>query len=511
MEKSHDGEEDDHRNRPAGRRCTGRIRLRGISLNNEKRVRIRLNIKSFRVKVMIALILSMILLAMVSGVLLNKAARQGQLKQLRSQVITIAQISALSVDADLIQQIPCHPNGIDTVAYRHMGQHLEKILHANNTVKDIYILTKTDEEGTWQFIADIDTPNPTKGRPKAASPGDRYNAARFPQMLKGYDVASADEHVETDEWGTSLSGYAPIKDGRGKTVAVLGVDITADVLSETEGTIRRTVWVILGIGLFASIILGLWLSARLSQPVISLVEGTQHIADGDLKYRVNIEGKDEIGQLAKSFNKMTESLQEARKKLNDYFIRIVQSLVLSLEAKDVYTAGHSTRVAEYATQIAARIGLPEEEIDELKKAALLHDIGKLGIPENILNKKGPLTLPEREEINNHPVVGGKILKPVFLNEDMLTAITEHHERYDGTGTPAGLAGEQISIYARITAVADTYDAMTSTRAYRPDMGKEWAINELEKGKGTQFDPHVVDAFMEILREESPKTAPPHVV
>ncbi|MEN6624160.1 MAG: HD domain-containing phosphohydrolase [Smithella sp.] len=476
-------------------------------MNNERRVKLKLGINSFRVRVMIALILSMVLLVLISGVLLNKAAREGQLKQLQNQVKTIAKISALTVDADLLQQIPHDPKGINVIPYKHIKKHLLDILHNNKIVKDIYILTKTDKEGIWQFIIDIDSPETTKDRPKAASPGDLYNAARFPQMLKGYEIATADEHIEADEWGDSLSGYAPVKDHEGKTIAVLGVDITADVLSETGRNIRTTIWIILAIGLVSSIILGLWLSARISQRVINLVEGTQHVAGGDMKYRVNIEGNDEIGQLAKSFNWMTESLQDARKKLNDYFIRIVQSLVLSLEAKDIYTAGHSERVAEYAVQIAARIGLSEEIIEQLKEAALLHDIGKLGIPENILNKNGPLTAMERTEINNHPIVGGKILKPVFLNEDMLTAITEHHERYDGTGTPAGLAGDQISIYARITAVADTYDAMTSTRAYRSSMDKEWAINELEKGKGSQFDPYIVDVFIKILREKSQSIFP----
>lgn len=479
-------------------------------MNNDRRVRINLNINSFRVKVMITLILSIVLLVVISGFLLNKAAGEGQLRQLRNQVMTIAQISALSVNADLLQQIPCRPDGRNTIAYKLIGNHLKEILRTNDILKDIYILTKTDQEGIWQFIVDIDTPSTTKERPKAASPGDRYNAARFPQMLKGYDVPSADDHIETDEWGTSLSGYAPIKDGRGRTVAVLGVDVTADALSETERHIKRNIWFILIIGLIASVILGLWLSARISRRIVDLVEGTQHVASGDMKYRVNIKGNDEIGQLAKSFNRMTESLLEARKKLNDYFIRVVQSLILSLEAKDVYTAGHSVRVAEYATQIATRIGLPEEKVEELKKAALLHDIGKLGVPENILNKNGPLTPPERREINAHSAVGGKILKPIFLNEDMLTAITEHHECYDGTGSPFGLSGEQISIYARITAVADTYDAMTSKRTYRPSMGKEWAINELKKGKGTQFDPRIVDAFIEILLEESQNAKPAQV-
>lgn len=478
-----------------------------MTLNHEERARIKLNISSFRVKVMAALILSMLVLVAVSGFLLNKLALDGQLKQLRSELMTIAQIAALSVDAELLKQIPYNRAGVDTVPYKRVERHLKGILLSNKGMKDIYILTRTGQEGIWQFIVDVDTPNTTKGRTNAASPGDRYNAARFPQMLKGYDGPSADEHIETDEWGATLSGYAPIRDARGEAIAVMGVDIAADILFETKREIHRHIWFILIVGLMASILIGIWLSARISQPVTKLLAGTRHIASGDLQYRVEIKGSDEIGQLAQAFNQMTESLLEARKKLNDYFIRIVQSFVLSLEAKDVYTAGHSVRVAEYAKQIATRIGLPMEKVAALNEAALLHDIGKLGIPENILNKKEPLTLQEFETIKSHPAAGGKILKPVCLSQDMLTVITGHHERFDGSGYPDGLAGEQISIYARITAVADAYDAMTSARAYRPDMGKEWAISELEKSKGTQLDPCLVDVFIEILQEESTNKAP----
>ncbi len=482
-----------------------RLDSKGFILNQDEPVRIKLNISSIRIKVMMALILSMLVLIAVSGFLLNKAALDGQVKQLRNQLMTVAAITALSVDAELLKQIPSDPEGVDTVPYKRVEMHLQGILRTNASMMDIYILTKTDQEGTWQFIVDIETPNTTKGRPKAACPGYRYNAGRFPQMLKGYDGPSADEYIEMDEWGGALSGYAPIRDDQGKAIAVIGVDIAADIIWETAREIHRKIWLILIIGLFASMFIGIWLSARISKPVIKLVEGTHHISSGDLQYRVDIKGGDEIGQLAQAFNRMAESLLATRKKLNDYFIQIVQSLALSLEAKDAYTGGHSIRVAKYAEQIATRIGFPEEKIAALKEASLLHDIGKLGIPENILNKKEPLTMQEWEGIKSHPVVGGKILKPVCLNEEMLTVVTGHHERFDGTGYPDDLAGEQISIYARIAAVADTYDAITSSRSYRPNMGKEWAIRELEKCRGTQLDPRIVDVFIEILREETPDT------
>lgn len=484
--------------------------MKNMTLPQEEKAGIKININSFRIKLILVMILSMLALIAVSGLLLNQSALDGQQKQLRNQLLAVAQIAALSVDSRLLKQIPLDRSGIDTLPYKRTEEHLQRILQANATISDIYILTATGEKGIWQFIVDIDTPNSSKGKPNTAYPGDRYNAARFPQMMKGYEVPTSDESVETDEWGATLSGYAPIRDEGGNAIAVLGVDMGADVLIQTEREIKRNIWLILAAGLIVSVLLGIWMSARITRRVIHLAQGTHRLAGGDLQYRVDVRGRDEIGQLARAFNRMAQSLEEARQQLNGYFIRIVQSLVLSLEAKDAYTAGHSIRVAQYAAQIAARIGLSAEKVEALKEAALLHDIGKLGIPGNILNKQGPLTLQERAEINSHPARGGKILKPICLDEDMLAVVVGHHERYDGEGYPDGLAGEQISIYARITTVADTYDAMTSSRAYRPAMDKAVAIGELEKARGTQLDPRLVDAFIEILKEESSNSAPVQV-
>jgi len=181
----------------------------------------------------------------------------------------------------------------------------------------------------------------------------------------------------------------------------------------------------------------------------------------------------------------------------------VQSLIRILEAKDVYTRGHSERVSEYAEKTALKMQLPAQKVELLKKVAQLHDIGKLVIYEGILNKQDKLTEEEWKIIRGHPVTGEEILKPLFLDDEMLAAVRSHHERYDGRGYPDKISGENTSVFTQIISVADTYDAMTSARAYRSALSKEEATRELKNNCGTQFNPQVVEAFLNVLQEEAP--------
>jgi len=265
-----------------------------------------------------------------------------------------------------------------------------------------------------------------------------------------------------------------------------------------QKAIKLHVVFILMVAVIISLVIGIWTSRKVTKPVAKLVEGTRRIASGDLSYKVEIEAKDEIGELAASFNNMASSLSEAREKLHEYFYRIVQTMVRSLEAKDSYTRGHSDRVSEYTERIALEMGFSASEAELLKKAAQLHDVGKLGIRENVLNKKGPLSEDERDLIHRHPVVGEEILRPIFLDQEMLSVIRSHHERYDGKGYPDGLKGDEISTPAQIVCVADAYDAMTSDRAYRFTLSMQEGITRLKKGAGTQFNPKIVDAFVSVL-------------
>ena len=176
---------------------------------------------------------------------------------------------------------------------------------------------------------------------------------------------------------------------------------------------------------------------------------------------------------------------------------VIVSLTMALEAKDPYTEGHSVRVAAYSEAIGKELGLPPETLDVVHRSCLVHDVGKIAVDENILGKSGVLSEREREKMDMHPLIGESILRPIAMLGPLLPGVRSHHEHFDGTGYPDGLAGEAIPIEARIMAVADAFDAMTSNRPYRDSLPEEDALAELRQNAGTHFDPRVVAAFERI--------------
>ena len=213
-----------------------------------------------------------------------------------------------------------------------------------------------------------------------------------------------------------------------------------------------------------------------------------------------IENKEYHNHLEEKVREKTSELLEKNMQLRLLFLNTIQSLVHTLEAKDTYTEGHSRRVAEISLCIAERLSFSSEELEKLHLAGILHDIGKIGVREECLNKPGTLTDEEYEEIKQHPLISERILKPLEELHGILDDIRHHHERYDGYGYPHGLKGETIPLGSRILAVADSYDAMTSDRPYRPALSSEKALKELEVNAGKQFDPKLVQVFSDLLKE-----------
>ena len=196
-----------------------------------------------------------------------------------------------------------------------------------------------------------------------------------------------------------------------------------------------------------------------------------------------------------------EELDKRKKNIEEMSLQLMQMLSTTIEAKDEYTKGHSHRVAEYSVLIARELGWNEKELSNLKNAAHLHDIGKIAIPDTILNKPSKLSEEEFSIIKEHTIIGANILKNISLIDHVQEIVRNHHERYDGNGYPDGLKGKEIPLHARIVAVADSYDAMSSQRIYRNQLPPEKIIQELENNKGTQFDPEITDIFLNLLRED----------
>ncbi len=205
-------------------------------------------------------------------------------------------------------------------------------------------------------------------------------------------------------------------------------------------------------------------------------------------------------QLEELTKNLENKVEEKTVQIEQLSFEIISTIASMIEAKDSYTKGHSVRVAEYSALIAKALGWKEEDVQNLKYIALLHDIGKVGIPDNVLNKPGKLTDTEFNIIKSHTTIGGDILKDIKTIADVDSGAKYHHERYDGKGYPCGLVGEHIPTVARIICIADAYDAMRSKRVYRDSLSIDIIRNELVNGKGKQFDPEFVDVFVKLLDE-----------
>lgn len=217
------------------------------------------------------------------------------------------------------------------------------------------------------------------------------------------------------------------------------------------------------------------------------------------------------GNVTQKNQEYTKMLDEKTNEMQKMTFQAITVIANTIDAKDEYTKGHSQRVSEYSYALAKELGLEETEAQNIRNIALLHDIGKIGVPDSVLNKPGKLTDSEYEIMKQHPIVGADILKDIKMIPGLDIGAKYHHERYDGKGYPSGLCGEEIPYIARIICVADAYDAMSSNRVYRRRFSEEKILEELERSKGTQFDPEIASAFIRLLKEKKIKPLIPGFV
>ncbi|MGF7050256.1 putative nucleotidyltransferase with HDIG domain [Paenibacillus sp. DS2015] len=251
-----------------------------------------------------------------------------------------------------------------------------------------------------------------------------------------------------------------------------------------------------------------YLGARLitqdvQRPLGQLYDAMDEVRSGRLVEIPN-SYSDEFSRLVAGFNMMIRGLEEREKKNRDMLDSYFSTLAAALDARDAYTAGHSIRVTEYAVLIGNLAGMSNEDVGIIRRSALLHDIGKIGISDGVLLKEGQLTKDEFDHIKTHTTMGVNILEQIQPKEAIipyLSGVRSHHERFDGKGYPDGLVAEEIPRVGRIIAVADAYDAMTSDRPYRRGMGYKQALSILEEGRGTQWDPTYAQLFVDYMREK----------
>jgi putative nucleotidyltransferase with HDIG domain len=302
---------------------------------------------------------------------------------------------------------------------------------------------------------------------------------------------------------------------RGTQLGYLATAVPADDLSGSLNAIRLVLVALFGAIALGTILIGLALADRITRPIDKLVASMQVVSAGDYSRRVEVESQDEIGYLATTFNQMTAALQEQIRARDEAYFRNLEALARAIDARDPYTFEHSARVAAIGLEIAHGMQLPEADLVVLRRAGLLHDVGKIGVSDKVLAKPGPLNDEEWASIRRHPLIGYDMLKDVPFLQPSLDPIRHHHERWDGEGYPDGLKGASISQLARIVTLADAFDAMTSDRPYRKGFSFEFAARSIANEAGRQFDPAVVEAFKErkaaifALLEEMGKRPTPH--
>ncbi|TMD41589.1 MAG: HD domain-containing protein [Chloroflexi bacterium] len=282
---------------------------------------------------------------------------------------------------------------------------------------------------------------------------------------------------------------------RGMQVGYLGVAASEAPLLGLRDQLRLVLTLIFALAAALTLLVGSATAAMLTRPIDALMQSMRVVSGGELEHRAVIHSQDEIGYLAKTFNDVTASLEEKTAALERTAFAAIEALARAIDARDPMTFGHSERVAAISLEIADAMFMPEKEREALRRAALLHDLGKIGIGDQVLRKPGPLNAREADEMREHSQIGYDVLKGLPFLKSSLPGVLYHHERWDGRGYPLGLGRTAIPLQVRILSVADVLDALTSDRPYREGLSFDAAIAAIRNEAGLQFDPDVVSAFI----------------
>lgn len=286
---------------------------------------------------------------------------------------------------------------------------------------------------------------------------------------------------------------------RGETrLGVMGVALNESFLVSTTKVTRLQITIMTGLLLLLVIMFGVNLSILITHPIMQLVDASKKVKAGDLEVNVKSVSKDELALLTENFNQMIISMRDSKNQILASYDSTLEGWSKALEYRNEETKGHTDRVLKLMVKAARDLGIEESKMDHIRRGALLHDIGKMGIPDVILNKPHALTEEEQNIMQRHPVYACEMLKDIEFLKPALNIPFCHHEHWDGTGYPQGLKGEEIPIEARIFALVDAWDAITTDRPYRSAMTKEEAVNTIRSEIGSHFDPGIAERFLKLV-------------
>ena len=283
-----------------------------------------------------------------------------------------------------------------------------------------------------------------------------------------------------------------------KELGVLGISLSQNAVVQASANSRWQIFLLVASANFLIILVGINLANMITRPLLQLVQASVKVSHGDLGVQVRAQSNDEISILTESFNTMVANLNQSQKDLLNAYDSTLEGWAKALELRDKETEGHSERVTNMTVRFAEAMGIQDEPLANIRRGALLHDIGKMGVPDAILHKNGPLDEEERSIVQQHPQNAFNMLKHIEYLQDALEIPYCHHEKWDGSGYPRGLKGDRIPISARMFAIVDVYDALTNDRPYRKAMDVEETITYIKSQSGTHFDPNIMETFLSIV-------------
>src|SRR5438445_447794 len=398
------------------------------------------------------------------------------------------------------------PAFVVAIPLRDMNENFTGMLAAVVSLDSIlHRLQEASVRGRTVFLVDhgghiVVHPDPKDFVPGADATGNTLVAKvkALPNELRNTETVRFAE-TEKKHPVEMIGTYSTLSELNWAVIAERSLDQAQTDTGVTD--LNRQALAFVSVVILSAILVGYFFAVGISGPIRGLAASTRAISRGEFHQRSPVRGASEISELAENFNKMAgdieeyiERLKEAAEENRELFIGSIRMLAAAIDEKDPYTRGHSGRVAKYSTLIGQELGLSTEELDKLRIAALLHDVGKIGVEDRVLKKPGSLTPEEFGLMKQHTVKGANIMRPVSQLKEMLPGIDLHHEHMDGRGYPYGLQGQQIPLMARIIGVADTLDAMTTNRPYQNAIELDFALTKIKSLAGTKFDPIIVTAL-----------------